>query len=109
MFADEPFVPGVAHDLNRVFFHLDFGCAVILRGCPQIHELWMNGVWWDLWLLAGGVVLGSASGIAAGIWCARRPRSRRAWLLEATAMGLIADAIVSRIDPRVRSSHDQAW
>jgi ABC-type dipeptide/oligopeptide/nickel transport system permease component len=24
-------------------------------------------------------------------------------------LGLIADAIVSRLDPRVRSSHEQAW
>jgi ABC-type dipeptide/oligopeptide/nickel transport system permease component len=24
-------------------------------------------------------------------------------------LALIADAIVSRLDPRVRSSHDQAW
>src|SRR5436190_4571595 len=86
MFPGEQLLPGLAHDLNRVFFHLDFGCAGILAGCPKIHDLWLNGVWWDLWLLAGGVVLGTASGIAAGVWCARRPRSRRAWVLEASAM-----------------------
>jgi peptide/nickel transport system permease protein len=86
MFRGEQLLPGLAHDLERVFLHLDFGCAGILAGCPTIHDLWLNGVWWDLWLLAGGVVLGTASGITAGIWCARRPRSLRARALEATAM-----------------------
>jgi peptide/nickel transport system permease protein len=86
MFPGEGFFPGVGQDLQRVFFHLDFGCAGILAGCPKIHDLWLNGVWWDLWLLAGGVVIGTASGILAGVWCARRPRSLRARALEASAM-----------------------
>ena len=86
MFPGQAFVPGVASDLNRVFFHLDFGCAGILAGCPQIHDLWLNGVWWDLWLLAGGVVFGTAFGILAGRWCARRPGSLRSRLVEAGAM-----------------------
>src|SRR3954453_15831040 len=86
MFPGEQFVPGLAHDLNRGFFHLDFGWPGILPGCPSIHELWVNGVWWDVWLLAGGVVLGTASGIAAGVWCARRPRALPARALEAGAM-----------------------
>ncbi|HEV3484932.1 MAG TPA: ABC transporter permease [Vicinamibacterales bacterium] len=86
MFPGEAFVPGLAHDLNRVFFHLDFGCAVMLRGCPSIRELWLNGVWWDLWLLVGGVVFGASGGIFAGMWCARRPGSLPARLLEAAAM-----------------------
>lgn len=86
LFPGEHFFSGLAHDLDRVFFHLDFGCAGILAGCPRIHDLWLNGVWWDLWLLAGGVVLGTASGIAAGVWCARRPGSLPSRLLEAGAM-----------------------
>jgi hypothetical protein len=86
MFPGESLVPGVGNDLERVFFHLDFGCAIILRGCPTIHDLWLNGLWWDLWLLAGGVVFGAAGGIGAGIWSARRPRSLRARALESTAM-----------------------
>jgi len=36
MFPGEQFFPGLAHDLDRVFFHLDFGCAGILAGCPQM-------------------------------------------------------------------------
>jgi peptide/nickel transport system permease protein len=86
MFPGEAFVSGIAHDLNRVFFHLDFGCASILRGCPAIHDLWLNGVWWDLWLLGGGVVLGAGAGILAGVYCSRRPGSLRSRLLEAAAM-----------------------
>src|SRR5690349_5997904 len=86
MFPGERFFPRVAHDLGRVFFHLHFGCAGILAGCPKIHDLWLSGVWWDLWLLAGGVVLGTASGIVAGMWCARRPGSLPSRLLEAAAM-----------------------
>lgn len=77
---------GLWHDLDRVFLHLDFGCAVMLRGCPSIHDLWVNGLAWDLWLLGGGVVLGTAGGILAGVWCARRPRALRARALEAAAM-----------------------
>jgi ABC-type sugar transport system permease subunit len=136
LFPGEAFASGLAHDLNRVFFHLDFGCAVMLRGCPKIHALWMNGLWWDLWLLAGGVVLGAGGGILGGVWCSRRPGSLPSRLFEAGAMaaycapvffvglfvlwlfnstygriplGLIADGIVSRLDPRVRTSHDRAW
>lgn len=86
MFPGEAFVPGLAQDLNRVFFHLDFGCAVMLRGCPSIYDLWIAGMWWDLWLLVGGVVFGAGSGILAGMWCARRPGSLPARLLEAGAM-----------------------
>jgi peptide/nickel transport system permease protein len=86
MFPGEAFVPGVASDLNRVFFHLDFGCSGILPGCPPIHDLWVAGLAWDLWLLAGGVVFGAAGGILAGRWCSRRPGSLRARALEAAAM-----------------------
>jgi ABC-type dipeptide/oligopeptide/nickel transport system permease component len=86
MYPGEAFVSGVAHDLKRVFFHLDFGCSVILRGCPQIYDLWINGLWWDLWLLVGAVVLGAGSGILGGVWCSRRPGSPSSRLLEMCAM-----------------------
>jgi peptide/nickel transport system permease protein len=85
-YPGEGFFPGVWHDLERVFFHLDLGCAVMLRGCPSIHRLWVNGMVWDLWLLGGGVGLGTAGGILAGVWCARRQRSLPARALEAGAM-----------------------
>jgi peptide/nickel transport system permease protein len=85
-YPGESFFPGLWHDLDRAFLHLDFGCAVMLRGCPSIHDLWVNGLAWDLWLLGGGVVLATAGGILAGVWCARRPGSLRARGVEAAAM-----------------------
>jgi peptide/nickel transport system permease protein len=86
LYPGESFLSGLGHDLDRAFFHLDFGCAGILAGCPQIHDLWVNGLAWDLWLLGGGAVLGTAGGILAGVYCARRPRSLRARALESAAM-----------------------
>jgi ABC-type dipeptide/oligopeptide/nickel transport system permease component len=86
LFPGEGLLSGVAHDLERVFLHLDLGCSAILPGCPPIHTLWVRGLAWDLWLLAGGVVFGAVGGILAGVWCARRPGSLRARALEAAAM-----------------------
>lgn len=82
--GEEP-LAGTAHDLSRALLHLDFGCARVLPGCPSIRDLWVEGMAWDLWLLAGALVLGVATGIPAGVWCARRPRSLRARALEAGA------------------------
>ena len=86
LFQGEAFIPGLARQLERVFLHLDFGCAGILPGCPSIHDLWVSGLVWDLWLLAGALVIGVPAGILAGIWCARRPRSLAARAVEAAAM-----------------------
>jgi peptide/nickel transport system permease protein len=86
LYAGQAVVPGLRHDLERAFLHLDFGCAGILPGCPPIHDLWVDGLAWDLWLLGGAVVLGTGGGILAGIFCARRPRSLPARVLESSAM-----------------------
>jgi peptide/nickel transport system permease protein len=86
LFQGEAFIPGLARQLERVFLHLDFGCAGILPGCPSIHDLWVSGLVWDLWLLAGALVIGVPAGILAGIWCARRPRSLAARAVEAAAL-----------------------
>jgi peptide/nickel transport system permease protein len=86
LYPGEAFLPGLRHDLDRAFLHLDFGCAGILPGCPPIHDLWVEGMAWDLWLLGGGVVLGTAGGILGGVWCARRPRSLGTRMLETAAM-----------------------
>jgi peptide/nickel transport system permease protein len=58
----------------------------MLPGCPTIHEMWQDGFAADLWLLGGAIVVGVFGGIAAGAWCATRPRSRASRLLEAAAM-----------------------
>ena len=85
LFPGEQPLQGTVDALGRALLHLDFGCARILPGCPSIHDLWKEGMAWDLWLIAGALVIGVATGIPAGIWCARRPRSLRARALEAAA------------------------
>ena len=86
LYPGEEFLPGLGRDLESAFFHLDFGCAGILPGCPPIYDLWLRGLAWDLWLLGGAVLIGAGGGILAGVWCARRPRSLRARALESAAM-----------------------
>jgi peptide/nickel transport system permease protein len=79
---------GTAQDVGRVFLHFDFGEACNWRGCPPVRLLWERGVAWDLWLLVGGMAIGVAAGVLAGMWCASRPRSFSARLLETSAMVL---------------------
>jgi peptide/nickel transport system permease protein len=55
-------------------------------GCPPLKRMWLDGIWADLFLLAGGVVAAVVLGIAGGVWCAARPRSRSARVLEGVAM-----------------------
>jgi peptide/nickel transport system permease protein len=86
---DRPSVlSGTAHDVGRVFLHFDFGVACNWRGCPPVRLLWERGVIWDLWLLAGGMAIGVAAGVLAGMWCASRPRSFSARVLEMGSMVL---------------------
>jgi peptide/nickel transport system permease protein len=86
LYPGEPLGSGVWHDLDRAFFHLDFGCSGILPGCPSLHDLWLRGAIWDVWLLVGALLLGTAGGILAGAWCAARPRTWSARALETGAM-----------------------
>jgi peptide/nickel transport system permease protein len=81
-------ISGTAHDVGRVFLHFDFGVACNWRGCPPVRLLWERGLAWDLWLLAGGLAIGVGAGVAAGMWCASRPRSLAARILEGAAMVL---------------------
>ena len=64
-YEGENFITGVAGDVNRALLHLDFGYSVILPGGPPVHDLWADGLIWDLWLLTGGLLVGAAGGIAA--------------------------------------------
>jgi peptide/nickel transport system permease protein len=86
---DRPSVlSGTAHDISRVFLHFDFGRACNWRGCPHITDLFTRGVAWDLWLLAGGLIIGTVGGVLVGLWCVRRPRSLTSRLVESSAMVL---------------------
>jgi peptide/nickel transport system permease protein len=77
---------GVWHDVTRALLHLDLGRSCMFFGCPPLKRMWLDGIWADLFLLAGGVVAGLGLGLLGGTWCAARPRSRAARGLEALAM-----------------------
>jgi ABC-type dipeptide/oligopeptide/nickel transport system permease component len=79
-------VPLVWHDAERALLHLDFGHSCGWPGCPRIHTLWVRGLAGDLWMLAGGLLLGVLGGVSAGAWCARRHSSTRARVVEAMAI-----------------------
>src|SRR4051794_14329913 len=55
-------------------------------GCPPLKRMLLDGIWADLFLLAGGIVVAVVFGIAGGVFCAARPRSRASRALEALAM-----------------------
>ena len=92
-YPGEQFVSGVAGDVNRALLHFDFGNSIILPGNPAVHDLWVAGLMWDLWLLIGGLLVGAVGGIVVGIWCARRPRSLRSRAVEAAAMAAYCSPI----------------
>src|SRR6185503_18426731 len=67
---------GLWHDVSAALLHLDLGESCMFAGCPPLRRLWLDGIWADLFLLAGGVAIGIALGVLGGVWCAGRPRSR---------------------------------
>src|SRR3954454_22168893 len=73
---------GTWHDVDRAVFRLTLGD-------PEIREMWLDGLWADVFLLAGGAAVAVAFGVAGGMWCASRPRSRAARALESVAMLLL--------------------
>src|SRR2546423_78410 len=70
-----PVLSGTAHDVDRALLHFDFGRACNWKGCPHIRDMWVRGVAWDLWLLAGGLAIGVVAGVLSGLWCAGHPRT----------------------------------
>jgi peptide/nickel transport system permease protein len=72
-------VSGTWGDVNRNLLHLE-----MLD--PETKQMWLDGIWADLYLLAGGVVIAVLLGVAGGVWCATRPRSPIARAIESTAM-----------------------
>jgi peptide/nickel transport system permease protein len=89
----DPFFGGVLHDLDRGLLHLDFGCSP--PGCTSNRELWQRGAAGDIWLLAGGLLVGVGGGVLAGLWCAGHPRALVArGLVAASAIGYCAPVYV---------------
>jgi len=74
---------GLADDLSGAFFHFDFGDACSFPGCPSVREIWARSWAADLYLLAGGLVIGVLAGTAGAVFCAARPRSLAARAVEA--------------------------
>ncbi len=73
-----PVVSGTWDDIERGFLHFDWGVACGWKGCPEIKPMFMRGFAADLWLIGGAMVIGIAAGLLGAMWCARRPRTRRA-------------------------------
>ena len=76
---------GLFADVDRALLHLDFGGACMFAGCPSIKGMWLDGLWADVLLLAGGVAFAVAFGVLGGLWCASRRRTRSARVLEGVA------------------------
>jgi peptide/nickel transport system permease protein len=86
LYPGESVLGGTATAVERALLHLDLGGSCMFSGCPALKGMWLDGVWADLLLLAGGVVVALVFGIAGGAWCAARPRARSARAMESTAM-----------------------
>jgi peptide/nickel transport system permease protein len=87
-YEGQTYLPHVWHDVQRALFHFDFGHACTWPGCPAIHTLWLRGLAGDLWMLAGGMLIGIVGGVSAGVGCARRRGSRVARAVEFAAVVL---------------------
>jgi peptide/nickel transport system permease protein len=69
--------------LQRAFLHFDFGQS--FTGRREVSDLIRQGLPADLSLLGGALVFGLVAGISGGAYCAARPRTKWARLLEASA------------------------
>jgi ABC-type dipeptide/oligopeptide/nickel transport system permease component len=84
-YGGEGVIAGTAGDLGRIVLHFDLGDACMFYGCPAISEIWLRSWAADLYLLAGGLIIGVTAGISGAVWCATRPRSLSARVLESAA------------------------
>ncbi len=86
LYPGQATLTGLWHDVSRALLHLDLGESCMFFGCPPLKRIWLDGVWADLFLLAGGIVFGVVAGVLGGVWCAARPRTLSSRALEAVAM-----------------------
>jgi peptide/nickel transport system permease protein len=85
-YAGTTWLDGTWHDVTRALLHLDFGVTCMYTGCPRLHDLWMRGLFIDISLLAGALLIGGFGGFLAGRWCAAHRGSVGARAIEAAAM-----------------------
>jgi peptide/nickel transport system permease protein len=86
LYEGQSFAGGTWSDVSGALVRLDLGEACMFFGCPPLKHLWLDGIWADLFLLAGGMVVAVGLGVSGGVFCAARPRSRVSRALEAVAM-----------------------
>ncbi len=86
LYPGEATLAGLWRDVSRALLHHDLGESCMFFGCPPLKRIWLDGVWADLFLLAGGVAFGVVAGVLGGAYCAARPRSLSSRSLEAVAM-----------------------
>jgi peptide/nickel transport system permease protein len=87
LYGGEATLAGLWGDVTDALLRLELGEACMFIGCPSLRQLFLDGIWADLFLLGGGIAVAIVLGIAGGMWCAARPRSRSSRALEAVAMG----------------------
>src|SRR5215213_1375070 len=85
-YAATPWLDGTRHDVSRALLHLDFGVTCMYTGCPRLHDLWTRGLFIDISLLGGALLIGSVGGAFLGRWCAAHRGSVAARAIEALAM-----------------------
>ena len=86
LYEGQALLSGTWRDSWGAVLHLRLGEACMFSGCPPVKQIWLDGVWADVLLLAGGLFVAIVAGVAGGAWCAARPRSRASRALEAVAM-----------------------
>src|SRR5215213_6937267 len=86
LYPDEQGWGGLLHAMRRAFLHFDFGVACGWVGCPKVSDMWMRAYVADVWMLLGTVAIGVGAGFAIGVWCAARAGSRRARVVERSAV-----------------------
>ena len=80
LYGGQSVIAGTWTDVRQALLHLNIG------GDPGYKEEWLDGMWADLFLLAGGALVAVVLGVSAGLWCAVRRRKPSARLIESSAM-----------------------
>ena len=80
LYGGQSVLAGTWLDVRDALLHLSIG------GDPSYKEEWLDGMWADLFLLAGGAISAVGIGVVAGLWCASRPRTRGSRAVESGAM-----------------------
>ena len=83
LYGGQNLFTGTWMDSKEALLHLT------IDGDASIKEEWRDGLWADLFLLAGDAAVAVVMGVTAGLWCAARPRTRASRGVESTAMFLL--------------------